>query len=146
MSLPSSTTVCWPSPPKVLLSCGVSYSQWVVQCSLSCAISRVCTHSGASCRKTNPPTRQCCRYQVKHSKLTEEICLLSEATTYIFPHRNGCMKSSLFYFIYPANSNSRENLGILVKFPCFLSILKLVCCLLYSATGETVETTTDQRN
>ena len=37
------------------------------------------------------PTHQrvCCRYQAKHSKLTEEICLLSEATTYIFPHRNG---------------------------------------------------------
>ena len=59
-----------------------------IQCSLSSAISRVCTHSGASCRKTNSPTRLCCRYQVKHSKLTEEIRLLSEATTYIFPPRN----------------------------------------------------------
>ena len=58
------------------------------QCSLSSAISRVCTHSGASCRKTNLPMRLCCRYQAKHSKLTEEIRLLSEATTYIFPHRN----------------------------------------------------------
>ena len=40
----------------------------------------------ASCRKTNSPTHLCCRYQAKHSKLTEEIRLLSEATTYIFPH------------------------------------------------------------
>ena len=54
------------------------------------------------------------------------------------------MKSSLFYFIYPANSNSRENSGILAKFPCVLSIFKLV--FFCSVTGETVETTTDQRN
>ena len=27
----------------------------------------------------------------------------------------------LFYFIHPANSNSHENLGILVRFQCFLS-------------------------
>ena len=59
-----------------------------LQCSFSSAISRVCTHSGVSCRKTNSPTLLCCRYQAKHSKLTEEIRLLSEATTYIFPHRN----------------------------------------------------------
>ena len=39
------------------------------------------------------------------------------------------MKSSLFYFIYPANSNSRENSGILARFPCFLLIFKLVFCL-----------------
>ena len=97
-----------------------------IQCSLSSTISRVCTHSGASCRKTNSPARLCCRYQAKHSKLTEEICLLSEAT------------------IYPANSNSRENLGILARFPCFLSIFKLV--FFCSVTGETVEVTTDQRN
>ena len=63
-------------------------STYELQCSLSSVISRVCTHSGASCRKTNSPMRLCCRYQAKHSKLTEEICLLSEATTYIFPHRN----------------------------------------------------------
>ena len=53
------------------------------------AFSRVCTHSGASCCKTNSPTRLCRCYQAKHSKLTKEIPLLSEATTYIFPHRNG---------------------------------------------------------
>ena len=53
-----------------------------LQCSLSSAISRVCTHSGTSCHKTNSPTRPCCRYQAKHSKLTEEIDLLSAATTY----------------------------------------------------------------
>ena len=39
------------------------------------------------------------------------------------------MKSSLFYFIYPANSNSRENSGILARFPCFLLIFKLIFCL-----------------
>ena len=38
-------------------------------------------------------------------------------------------KSSLFYFIYPANSNSRENSDILARFPCFLLIFKLVFCL-----------------
>ena len=38
--------------------------------------------------QTNSPTRLHCHYQAKHSKLTEEICLLSEATMYIFPHRN----------------------------------------------------------
>ena len=54
------------------------------------------------------------------------------------------MKSSLFYFIYPANSNSRENSGILTRFLCFLLILNSSSA--YSVTGETVETTTDQRN
>ena len=39
------------------------------------------------------------------------------------------MKSSLFYFIYPANSNSRENSVILARFQCFLLIFKLVFCL-----------------
>ena len=38
-------------------------------------------------------------------------------------------KSSLFYFIYPANSNPHENSGILARFLCFLSIFKLVFCL-----------------
>ena len=33
------------------------------------------------------------------------------------------MKSSLFYFIYPANSNSRENLGILARFRAFCRFL-----------------------
>ena len=47
------------------------------------------------------------------------------------------MKVSLFYLIHPANSNSRENSGILMRFPCFMS---------NCVTGETVETTTDQRN
>ena len=32
------------------------------------------------------------------------------------------MKVSLFYLIHPANSNSRENSGILTRFPCFMSI------------------------
>ena len=54
------------------------------------------------------------------------------------------MKGSLFYFIYPANSNSRENSGILARFPCFSSIL--ISSSAYSVSGETVETTTDQRN
>ena len=55
--------------------------------------------------------------------LTKEICILSETTTYIFPHRIGQkdMKVSLFYLIHPANSNSRENSGILMRFPCFMS-------------------------
>ena len=71
-----------------------------IQCSLSSAISRVCTHSGASCRKTNSPTRLCRRYQAKHSELTEEICLLSEATTYIFAHRNGGEKHEKQFILY----------------------------------------------
>ena len=54
------------------------------------------------------------------------------------------MNGSLFYFIYPANSNSRENSGILARFPCFLSIL--ISSSAYRVTGETVEATTDQRN
>ena len=54
------------------------------------------------------------------------------------------MKVSLFYLIHPANSNSRENSGIPARCPCFLSIFKLV--FFCSVTGETVETTTDQRN
>ena len=70
-----------------------------LQCSLSSAISRVCTHSGASCRKTNSPTRLCCRYQAKHSKRTEEIRLLSKVTTYIFPHRNGLEKQFILFYI-----------------------------------------------
>ena len=54
------------------------------------------------------------------------------------------MKVSLFYLIHPANSNSRENSGILTRFPAL--------CLIFNSssancvTGETVETTTDQRN
>ena len=55
------------------------------------------------------------------------------------------MKSSLFYLIYPANSNSRENLGVLTRFPCFFCLF-LNSSFAYSVTGETVETTTDQRN
>ena len=39
------------------------------------------------------------------------------------------LKSSLFYFIYSANSNSRENMGILARFSWFLLIFKLVFCL-----------------
>ena len=31
------------------------------------------------------------------------------------------MKVSLFYLMHPANSNSRENSGILTRFPCFMS-------------------------
>ena len=31
------------------------------------------------------------------------------------------MKVSLFYLIHPANSNSRENSGILTRFPYFMS-------------------------
>ena len=101
------------------------------QCSLSSAISRVCTHSEASCRKTNSPTRLCCCYQAKHSKLTEEIRdYRKRRRTYLliemFEKR---MKSSLFYFIYPANNNSREKSGILARFPCFLLIFNLVFCL-----------------
>ena len=59
--------------------------------------------------------------------------------------REKSIKGSLFYFIYPANSNSRENLGILARYPCCLSIF-LNSSSAYSVTGETVETTTDQRN
>ena len=63
--------------------------------------------------------------QAKQSKqlLTKEIRLLSEATMYIFPHRIGekDMKVSLFYLIHPASSNSCEILGILTRFPCFMS-------------------------
>ena len=78
-----------------------NFKLYPVQCSLSSAISRVCTHSGASCRKMNSPTRLCCRYQAKHSKRTEEICLLSEATTHIFPHRsrNGLEKQFILFYI-----------------------------------------------
>ena len=54
------------------------------------------------------------------------------------------MKVSLFYLIHPANSNSRENSGILTRFPCFMSIFNSSSA--YCVTGETVETTTDQRN
>ena len=75
-----------------------------VQCSLSSAISQVCTHSGASCRKTNSPTHLCCRYQAKHSKLTEEIRLLSEATTYIFPHRNRRERHESEFILFDTSS------------------------------------------
>ena len=54
------------------------------------------------------------------------------------------MKVSSFYLIHPANSNSRENAGILTRFPCFMSNLNSSSA--YCVTGETVETTTDQRN
>ena len=53
------------------------------------------------------------------------------------------MKVSLFYLIHPANSNSRENSGILTRFLCFMSIFNSSSA--YCVTGETVETTTEQR-
>ena len=56
------------------------------------------------------------------------------------------MKVSLFYLIHPANSNSREILGILMRFPCFKLCLFFNSSSAYCVTGETVETTTDQRN
>ena len=52
--------------------------------------------------------------QAKQSKqlLTEEICLISEATMYIYflieIDEKGT-KLSLFYLMHPANSNSHEN-------------------------------------
>ena len=55
------------------------------------------------------------------------------------------MKVSLFYLIHPANSNSCENLGILMRFPCFMSNI-FNSSSAYCVTGETVETTTDQKN
>ena len=51
------------------------------------------------------------------------------------------MEASLFYMIHPANSNSRENSGILTRFQSLF-----VEFLTRGTTGETVETTTDQRN
>ena len=54
------------------------------------------------------------------------------------------MKVSLFFLIHPANSKSRENSGILTRFPCFCLIFNT--SFAYCVTGETVETTTDQRN
>ena len=55
------------------------------------------------------------------------------------------MKHSLFYFIYLSNSNSRENLVIFLRdFHAFCRFLNSSSA--YSVTGETVETTTDQRN
>ena len=111
---------------KICQKCFFCHS--LVQCSLSSAISRVCTHSGASCRKTNSPTRLCCRYQAKHSKRTEEIRLLSEAATYIFPHRNWLEKQFILYI---------QLTVIHVRFRVFsrdfralLSIFKLVFCFL----------------
>ena len=56
------------------------------------------------------------------------------------------MKVSLFYLIHPANSNSLENSGILTRFPYFMCNFSLVFCIYYCVAGETVETTTDQRN
>ena len=49
--------------------------------------------------------------QLKQSKqpLTEEICLLSEVTTYIYFLIEIDKKSSLFYLMHPANINSHEN-------------------------------------
>ena len=85
--------------------------------------------------------------QSKQSKqqLTKEIRLLSEATTYILIEiGENDMKVSLFYLIHPANSNSREISGIVMRFLCFMSIFNLSSA--YCVTGETVETTTDQRN
>ena len=49
------------------------------------------------------------------------------------------MKVGLFYLIHTANSNSCEKLGIFVRFQCFCPIFNL-------SSGETVKTTTDQRN
>ena len=54
------------------------------------------------------------------------------------------MKVSLFYLIHPANSNSRENLGILHDFHALCLFFNSSSA--YCVTGETVETTTDQRN
>ena len=53
----------------------------------------------------------------------------SDCTYFLIEMFEKSMKSSLFYFIYPANSNSRENSDILARFPCFLLIFKLVFCL-----------------
>ena len=55
------------------------------------------------------------------------------------------MKVSLFYLIHPANNNSRENSGILTRFPCFMCLI-FNSSSAYCVTDETVETTTDQRN
>ena len=55
------------------------------------------------------------------------------------------MKVSLFYLIHPANSNSRKISGIPTRFPCFMSIF-FNSSSAYCVTGETVKTTTDQRN
>ena len=54
------------------------------------------------------------------------------------------MKVSLFYLIHPANSNSR-------RFRVFSRDFRALCLFFnssspYCITGETVETTTDQRN
>ena len=54
------------------------------------------------------------------------------------------MKARLFYLILPAYSDSRENSVISRDFSAFYWIFNL--CSVYSFTGETVKTTTDQRN
>ena len=96
-------------------------------------------YNGASCRKTNSPMRLRCRYQAKHSKLTEEIRLLSEATTYIFPHRNGREKQFILYI---------QLTVIHVRFPVFWRDVRVFCQFLNSSSAYSVtgETTIDQRN
>ena len=54
------------------------------------------------------------------------------------------MKLSLFYLIHRADSNSRKNSGILARFPALCLIFNSSSA--YCVTGETVETTTDQRH
>ena len=95
------------------------------------------------------PTHQrvCCRYQAKHSKGTEEIRLLSEATMYIFPHRNGCEKHEKRFILFYISSWTVIHVRIRVfsrDFRAFCRFLNLSSA--YSVTGETVKTTTGQRN
>ena len=77
----------------------------------------------------------CWRYQVKHSKQlqTEEICLLSEVTKYIFYFLIAMdekdTKVSLFYLMSRTNSNSHENKGILVRFQWFFFFFCLISLL-----------------
>ena len=64
--------------------------------------------------------------QVKQSKqlLTKEICLLSEATTYIFPHRNGRGHGGRVVTLLPPTSEAG------VRFLAWPEVGKLVvaCC------------------
>ena len=79
--------------------------------------------------------------------LTEEICLLSETTTYIYfliEIDEKDTKLSLFYLMHPANSNSHENRVFSRDLSAFYRIFNSFST--YSFAGETIKTATHRRN
>ena len=65
----------------------------------------------------------CCTGKTVKTTTDQRNLFIIGSDDVILPKRNGekDMAVSLFYFIHPTNSNSRENSGIFVRFQCFLS-------------------------